>query len=76
MSPAIPAITGKQASGAAERAGFRLDRQKGSHKVYLRDSDKRRVVIPDHAGKILKRKTLTGIIQDMGLTVDDFIALL
>lgn len=76
MSPALPAVTGKQASRVAERAGFRLDRQKGSHKVYLRDSDKKRVVIPDHVGKILKPKTLAGIIQDMGLAVDDFIALL
>lgn len=76
MKPALPAVTGKQAGKVAKRAGFRLDRQVGSHQVYLRQSDKRRVVIPVHAGKALKPKTLAGIIRDMGLTPEEFRALL
>ena len=76
MSPAIPVVTGKQVAKAAIGAGFRLDRQKGSHAVFVRDLDKRRVVIPMHAGKTVKPKTLMGIVRDMGLTMEEFAALL
>jgi predicted RNA binding protein YcfA (HicA-like mRNA interferase family) len=76
LEPALPYVTGKQVEHVARNAGFRLDRRKGSHAVYLRESDKRRVVIPLHAGKVLKPKTLAGIIGDMGLTIDGFRALL
>jgi predicted RNA binding protein YcfA (HicA-like mRNA interferase family) len=51
-----------------------LDRQKGSHAVYYRAADKRRVVIPMHGSKDLKPGTLRGIIHDMGLTIDEFTA--
>jgi predicted RNA binding protein YcfA (HicA-like mRNA interferase family) len=76
LSPAVPAVTGKQMAKAATGAGFRLDRQRGSHAVFVRDSDKRRVVIPMHAGKTIKPKTLMGIVRDMGLTLEEFAALL
>ena len=58
----------------AESIGFVLDRQRGSHAVYYRGSDKRRVVIPMHGAKDLKPGTLRAIIHDMGLTVEEFIA--
>jgi len=54
----------------AEKLGFFFDRQKGSHAVYRRSSDRTRVVIPVHAGRDLKPKTLSGIIDDLGLTVE------
>ena len=76
MSPAIPVVTGNQVAKVAIGTGFRLDRQKGSHAVYVRDSDKRRVVIPMHVGKTVKPKTLMGIVRDMGLTMEEFAALL
>ena len=52
--------------------GFIFDRQRGSHAVYYRASDKRRVVIPMHGSKDLKPGTLRGIIHDIGLTVEEF----
>jgi len=42
--------------------------------VYLRATDRRRVVIPMHVTKDLKPGTLRGIITDMGLSVGEFIA--
>jgi predicted RNA binding protein YcfA (HicA-like mRNA interferase family) len=54
--------------------GFVFDRQRGSHAVYYRAADKRRVVIPIHGSKDLKLGTLRGIINDMGLTIDEFTA--
>jgi predicted RNA binding protein YcfA (HicA-like mRNA interferase family) len=53
-----------------------FDRQKGSHAVYYRHRDKRRVIIPVHVGKEIKPRTLSGIIKDMGLTVEEFRKLL
>ena len=52
---------------------FWIDRR-AAHAVYLRGSDKRRIVIPMHGTKDLKPGTLRGIINDMGLTVDEFTA--
>jgi len=34
--------------------------------------DKKRIVIPIHSGKDIKRKTLSGIIKDMGIKVEEF----
>lgn len=72
MSPKLPAVTGKDVARVAERLGFELRRQRGSHAVYVRSSDKARVVIPMHSGTDLKRKTLRGIIDDLKITVDEF----
>ena len=55
--------------------GFVLDRQKGSHAVYFRLQDRRRVVVPMH-NKDLKPGTLRGIVSDLGITVERFLELL
>jgi len=60
----------------AERLGFVLHRQRGSHALYYRRTDKARVVIPMHAGRNIKPKTLAGILEDMGLTPQEFQELL
>jgi len=64
----MPYVTGEQVGRAALNAGYRLDRETGSQRVYVRDFDKRRIAIPVHAGKVLKPKTLASIVRDMGLT--------
>lgn len=72
MSPQLPVVTSSELERVTKKVGFKLDRQKGSHAVYFRAADKRRVVIHRHAGKNVKPKTLTAIIQDIGLTIDEF----
>lgn len=76
MTPRMPVVTSRQLVRVAERLGFFLDRQKGSHAVYYRDSDGARVIIPLHAGRTIKPKTLSGILEDMGVTVDQLRELL
>ncbi|MGD0464458.1 MAG: type II toxin-antitoxin system HicA family toxin [Tepidisphaeraceae bacterium] len=71
----LPAVRARDAARVAQSLGFVLDRQRGSHAVYYRSLDRKRVVIPMHPGKDLKPGTLRGIITDMGLTPEDFIAL-
>ncbi|MEE9295647.1 MAG: type II toxin-antitoxin system HicA family toxin [Phycisphaerae bacterium] len=72
----LPALAARDVVRIAEKLGFEFDRQKGSHAVYVRMSDKRRIVIPMHKGRDLKTGTLRGLIDDMDLSVDEFIAML
>jgi len=76
LSPKLPIVTAREVVRAAIRAGFIFDRQRGSHAVYYRERDRARIVVPMHAGKAIKRKTLAGILEDMGLTAEEFRRLL
>ena len=76
MSPFLPQLKSKDLMRIAGKLGFVLDRQSGSHAVFYRKTDKRRIVIPIHNGKDIKPKTLRGIIKDMGLEPDEFKKLL
>ena len=76
MSPFLPQVKASEVARIARQLGFELDRQKGSHAVYYRSSDKRRVVIPMHAGRDIKPKTLRGTIGDLQITQEQFKELL
>lgn len=69
----LPSIRAREVARVAESIGFVWDRQRGSHAVYVRNSDHRRIVIPMHGSQDLKPGTLRGLIADMGLTVDEFV---
>ena len=73
MTPKLPVATAKDLVRIAERLGFAFRRQRGSHAIYVRASDQARVVIPMHRGEI-KRKTLRAIIQDLKISVEEFVA--
>ena len=66
MTPKLPVVTGKELARVAQRLGFEFRRQKGSHAIYIRSSDQRRVVIPMHSGHDLNPKTLRGILGELG----------
>jgi predicted RNA binding protein YcfA (HicA-like mRNA interferase family) len=70
VSPRLPVVEAKDLARIARKMGFALDRQKGSHAIFYRESDGARVVIPMHSGRSIRRGTLLGIIEDMGLTVE------
>lgn len=72
----LPTVRARELANVARKLGFVLDRQRGSHAVYYRATDRRRVVIPIHAGQDMKPGTLRGIITDMGITIDEFVSLL
>jgi len=75
VTPKLPTATAKNLVRVAERLGFLFRRQSGSHAIYVRERDQARVVIPIHKGE-LKRKTLRAIIQDLKITVEEFISML
>ena len=76
MSPKLPIVTAREVVRTALKAGFVFDRQKGSHAVYYRERDRARIVVPMHVGKTIKRKTMAAILEDMGLSADEFRRLL
>jgi len=75
VTPKLPSVSAKELARVAERLGFTLRRQRGSHAIYVREKDQARVVIPMHTGD-LKRKTLRGIIQDLKISVEEFLEML
>ncbi|MFM8379924.1 MAG: type II toxin-antitoxin system HicA family toxin [Planctomycetia bacterium] len=74
----LPAVTARQLLAVAEKVGFVFDRQKGSHAVYVRTTElgSTTIVVPVHKGRTLKRGTLHGLIDDMGMSTQEFIDLL
>ena len=73
--PRLPRVTAAEATRAVQRIGFALSRSNGSHMIY-HNALGRRVTIPFHGPKILHPKVLKNVIDDAGLTIDEFIALL
>jgi len=76
VSKRLPQVKAKDVLRVVKKIGFEPDRQSGSHAIYYRSHDKRRIVVPIHPGKDIKRKTLYGIIKDMGIEIEEFIELL
>jgi predicted RNA binding protein YcfA (HicA-like mRNA interferase family) len=66
----LPAVRGNECVRALQRAGFVIDRQKGSHVTLIRDDPYARVTVPNN-NKTLKRKTLNQILTSAGLTADE-----
>lgn len=72
--PKLPIISGRQARAAFEKAGWRFDRQRGSHMILVRAGIPFNLSVPDHHE--LDRGLLRGLIHDAGMTPDEFAALL
>ena len=72
--PKLPVVSGRDARRAFEQAGWRFNRQRGSHMVLIRDGVAVNLCIPDH--RELDRGLLRSLIRDSGLTVEEFCALL
>ena len=65
-------VSGEQAVRALRRHGFVEVRQTGSHRILRRDA--RTVVVPQH--RPIKPGTLKGLLEQAGLSVEEFAALL
>ncbi|NWF91266.1 MAG: type II toxin-antitoxin system HicA family toxin [Ignavibacteriaceae bacterium] len=69
----LPAITSSELVRVVKKFGFVEQRQKGSHLHLKRDSDKRRVTIPIHKGRDIPKGTLTAILKDAGISIEEFL---
>ena len=63
-------VNGSEAARALKRLGFEQIRQTGSHLIMRKEN--RTVVVPQH--KPIKPGTLKGVIEQAGITVEQFIA--
>ena len=75
MTARLRACTPVELQRVLRKLGFELDRQRGSHRVFVRATDDCTIVLPWHSGD-LKRGTLRAILRGLGLTIDEFLALL
>jgi predicted RNA binding protein YcfA (HicA-like mRNA interferase family) len=71
----LPSVRAKDLLKALQRAGFVLERQKGSHAVLREPTTKRMTVVPMHPGE-LPRSLLQTILKQAGISGEEFRALL
>lgn len=77
MSPHLPAANARRVIAALRKAGFVVDRVRGSHYILAHPDDpSHAVTVPFHGSRDLKPGTLRNIIRQAGLTVEAFRELL
>jgi predicted RNA binding protein YcfA (HicA-like mRNA interferase family) len=64
--PKLSVIDAKEAERLLLAFGFLLQRTKGSHRIYFKE--KKRVVVPFHAGKSLHPKIVKEVLEAVELT--------
>ena len=72
--PRLPRVSGAEATKAFVKAGWRVDRQRGSHVVLLKAGSIVSLSIPQH--RELAPGTLRSLIRLSEMTVDQFVAML
>jgi predicted RNA binding protein YcfA (HicA-like mRNA interferase family) len=74
--PKLPSVSGERVVRALKRAGFIELRQKGSHVSLEKGVSDRifKTVVPMHGE--LAKGTLSGILKQSGLTLEEFLELL
>ena len=75
MSKRLPVVKPREVIRALEKAGWRVHRQKGSHVSMYKEGVPNLVVVPLHM-RDLPKGTLHGILEDAGLTIEQFLKLL
>lgn len=74
MNPRRPRVTGKELERAIIRAGWYLHHSRGSHFYYRHpDYPGKQITLPIHPGEIIPQKTLKSILDQAGLSLDEFV---
>jgi len=72
--PPLPVISGREATSAFERAGWKVSRREESHIILTKVGAPATLSIPDH--REVRRGTLRGLVRKAELTVEEFVSLL
>jgi predicted RNA binding protein YcfA (HicA-like mRNA interferase family) len=64
-------VSGRDLARAVERKGWRLARIKGSHRIFLKEGRRDRIVIPIHGSRPLKIGLLRSLMKIAELTEDE-----
>lgn len=76
MKRRLPRVTGRDVLSALRRAGFEEIRVRGSHHYLRRPGGGKLVTVPVHAGETIGPKLLRCILEQAGLTEEEFFELL
>ena len=72
----LPSLKPSEVICKLRKAGFVFDRHaKGSHEIWYNPKIHRRTVVPNHPGKDIAKGTLHAIIEQAGISVEEFINL-
>jgi predicted RNA binding protein YcfA (HicA-like mRNA interferase family) len=74
--PSLPSVTGDEVVAAFSQIGFSVVRVKGSHHIMKKEGYRTVLSVPVHGARKVKPGTLRSLIQDAGISVDEFVALL
>ena len=66
----LPVISGAEAVRRFKRAGWRVERQRGSHVILLKEGCVASLSVPQHSE--LAAGTLRALIRAAGMTVEEF----
>jgi predicted RNA binding protein YcfA (HicA-like mRNA interferase family) len=72
----LPSLKARDVIAALQRAGWEVDHVSGSHYILRHPLSGKRMPVPFHANRDLKRAVLHSIIKQSGLTVAEFRSLL
>ena len=77
MASNLPSLSPVKVVKALKKAGFVEVRQKGSHLILFNDTTGRRVTIPMHIGKDIKKPLLRKIIElEASMPIEEFLKFL
>ena len=65
----LPRLKGKDLVRALQKAGFQIDRTRGSH-VFLKHPDGRATTVPVHSGETVGPGLLRAILRDVDMTAE------
>lgn len=72
----LPTVNARKVIAALKRGGFEEVRQRGSHLYFWHPTRHLETCVPTHGGDDLARPLVTAILQQAGLTEDEFRELL
>ncbi len=76
MVQRLRGMTYKEVTSRLERLGFHFYRQgKGSHELWVRDSDGKAIPVPHYRSKEIRKGTVACIIKEVGVSVKEFMEL-
>jgi len=71
----LPRVQGKEIIRALQRAGFTIDRTRGSH-VFLKHPDGRATAVPVHSRETMGPGLLRSILRDVEMSAEQLTELL
>ena len=71
---ALPSVSGERAVRVFQKAGWIKDRQRGSHVILIKPGHAASLSVPQH--REVAPGTLRALIRAVGMSVDEFVALM